>query len=93
VVGFTATADSGSSTLLVVELLGLVGLILGLLSNFWLVSRSESEAGFWALIIVVGELLLVPMGFLLCFGIFPGLYWRLEELVDGYGWIGCGGCC
>ena len=37
-----------------------VGFILGLSSEFWQFSRSELEAGNWALVFIVGELLFVP---------------------------------
>ena len=82
VVVLTATADSGSSTSLVVELLELVGLILRLITDAWLVSRSELEAGFWALVIVVGELLLVPVGVSI---VFWPISWSILEI--GRSWL------
>ena len=48
-----------ASTSKVAGLLGLVGLILRLPSDFWLGSGPQLEAGSWALVIIVGELLLV----------------------------------
>ena len=70
-----------ASTSIVAWLLGLVGLIPKLFSKVWPGSRPELEAGSWALVIIVGELLLVLLEIS---NVFWPIVWSIMEFWRGW---------